>query len=428
MDITKEFLKNEYKIDAEIIKLSDMAEEYVRDEFKKIDELCEYRQYKLLKAFNKHKISSVHFESTTGYGYDDAGREALDALYADIFECEDALVRHNIISGTHALTIALFGVLRPGDTLAAITGKPYDTLEEVIGIRGDSKSSLKDFGIGYKQVDLLSSGDVDFDAVKGTLTKDVKAVLIQKSKGYSWRKSLSSEEIGETVKFVKKINPNIVCIVDNCYGEFTELHEPTYYGADLAVGSLIKNPGGGIAPTGGYIAGKKNLVELCAYRLTSPGIGKECGASLGLNKSMIQGLFFAPSAVASALKAALFTSRLYQLAGFKVNPEPCEKRTDIIQAIELCEEKKLISFCQGIQKGSPIDSFVMTEPWDMPGYENKVIMAAGAFTQGASIELSADGPIKPPFIAFMQGGLTYSSAKLGIILSLQNVKHCSIIK
>ena len=370
-------------------------------------------------AFADIRVSDSHFVATTGYGYVDLGRDTLDRVYADIMGAEDALVRHNFISGTHTISTALFAVLRPNDILVSITGKPYDTLEEVIGIQGEAgNGSLKDFGVKYVQIDLKHDGTPDLEQIKLTqIHMNVKAISIQRSKGYGWRPTYSAKDIGALIEFVKEISPETICIVDNCYGEFVETEEPTAYGADLIAGSLIKNPGGGLAPTGGYIAGKHKKVELCANRHTSVGIGKEAGASLGFNRQMYQGLFMAPHVVSQALKAAVLCSAVFEKLGFEVDPKPNEIRHDIIQSIKFGDPDKVTAFCQGIQKGAPVDSFVTPEPWDMPGYSSQVIMAAGAFVQGASIELSADAPIKPPYIAYMQGGLTYESAKLGIMVA-----------
>ena len=401
-------------------KLIFNAEKKIQHEFLEIESISEYNHEKVLSAFRKARISDTHFNFSTGYGYDDGGREALDLLYAYIFECEDALVRHNIISGTHALTTAFFGVLRPGDTLLSVMGKPYDTLEEVIGIRGENTGSLKEFNINYKEVS-LKDGFPDIEKIKTEITKDVRAVLIQRSKGYDSRASLSSEEIGEIITEIRKIKEDTIIIVDNCYGEFVGRHEPTAYDADLACGSLIKNPGGGLALTGGYICGKKKYVELCAMRLTSPGLGKEVGASLGLSRNMIQGLYFAPIVVKEALKTAVLCSQIFMDLGYEVSPKPTEKRNCIIQSISLKEKEKLIAFCKGIQKGAAVDSFVSPEPWDMPGYADPVIMAAGAFVQGSSIEISADAPIKPPYTAFMQGSLSYGYGKLGLSFAVDEV-------
>lgn len=418
MDKNK-FIKDNFGISDKTLKLVSEAEQSIKEQFKHIENICEINQLRVMKAFADNRVSDSHFVATTGYGYDDLGRDTLDRVYADIMGAEDALVRHNFISGTHTISTALFAVLRPNDILVSITGKPYDTLEEVIGIQGEAgNGSLKDFGVKYVQIDLKHDGTPDLEQIKFTLTHmNVKAVTIQRSKGYGWRPTYSAKDIGALIEFVKEISPETICIVDNCYGEFVETEEPTAYGADLIAGSLIKNPGGGLAPTGGYIAGKQKYVELCAYRLTSVGIGKEAGASLGLNRQMYQGLFMAPHVVSQALKAAVLCSAVFEKLGFEVDPKPNEIRHDIIQSIKFGDPDKVTAFCQGIQKGAPVDSFVTPEPWDMPGYSSQVIMAAGAFVQGASIELSADAPIKPPYIAYMQGGLTYESAKLGIMVA-----------
>lgn len=418
MDKNK-FIKDNFGISDKTLKLVSEAEESIKEQFKHIENICEINQLRVMKAFADNRVSDSHFVATTGYGYDDLGRDTLDRVYVDIMGAEDALVRHNFISGTHTISTALFAVLRPNDILVSITGKPYDTLEEVIGIQGEAgNGSLKDFGVKYVQIDLKHDGTPDLEQIKFTLTHmNVKAVTIQRSKGYGWRPTYSAKDIGALIEFVKEISPETICIVDNCYGEFVETEEPTAYGADLIAGSLIKNPGGGLAPTGGYIAGKQKYVELCAYRLTSVGIGKEAGASLGFNRQMYQGLFMAPHVVSQALKAAVLCSAVFEKLGFEVDPKPNEIRHDIIQSIKFGDPDKVTAFCQGIQKGAPVDSFVTPEPWDMPGYSSQVIMAAGAFVQGASIELSADAPIKPPYIAYMQGGLTYESAKLGIMVA-----------
>ena len=418
MDKNK-FIKDNFGISDKTLKLVSEAEESIKEQFKHIENICEINQLRVMKAFADNRVSDSHFVATTGYGYDDLGRDTLDRVYADIMGAEDALVRHNFISGTHTISTALFAVLRPNDILVSITGKPYDTLEEVIGIQGEAgNGSLKDFGVKYVQIDLKHDGTPDLEQIKFTLTHmNVKAVTIQRSKGYGWRPTYSAKDIGALIEFVKEISPETIGIVDNCYGEFVETEEPTAYGADLIAGSLIKNPGGGLAPTGGYIAGKQKYVELCAYRLTSVGIGKEAGASLGFNRQMYQGLFMAPHVVSQALKAAVLCSAVFEKLGFEVDPKPNEIRHDIIQSIKFGDPDKVTAFCQGIQKGAPVDSFVTPEPWDMPGYSSQVIMAAGAFVQGASIELSADAPIKPPYIAYMQGGLTYESAKLGIMVA-----------
>jgi len=424
-----EYIQNAFGISPKVCDLIDRAEERVKAQFSAIDETAQINQMKVMKAFADHHVSDAHFVATTGYGYDDLGRDTLDKVYAQVFGAEDALVRHNFISGTHTISTALFGVLRPGDRLLSITGKPYDTLEEVIGIAGEpGNGSLADFGVRYEEIPLLSDGNPDMDAIRAALLKEpTKAVMIQRSKGYGWRPTFTAKQIGDLVAFVKEISPETIAIVDNCYGEFTQTEEPTAFGADLIAGSLIKNPGGGLAQTGGYIAGKERYVELCAYRLTSVGIGKECGASLGFNRSMYQGFFFAPHIVAQALKAAVLCAAVYEELGFAVGPKAEEPRADIIQSIKFGTPEGVIAFCQGIQKGAPVDSFVTPEPWDMPGYQSQVIMAAGAFVQGASIEFSADTPIREPYIAYMQGGLTYESAKLGILHSVQALQKAGCI-
>lgn len=410
----------EFGIKKEIIDLSKTVEEEIKDEISKIDSICQFNSLKVLKAFQNNKISDVHFNSTTGYGYGDIGRDIIEKVYADIFASEDALVRSQFISGSHALTVALFAFLRPGDVMLSITGKPYDTLEEVIGIK-DNPSSLKSFGVNYEQIDLIND-DFDYDAICDRLKKSkVKLIEIQRSKGYSTRKSLTIEIVEKVIKKIREVDQDVIIMIDNCYCEFVDTKEPTQVGADVVVGSLIKNLGGGIAPNGAYIVGKKELVSLAADRLTVPGEGKEVGPSLGMNKSLLQGLFFAPTVIASSLKTAIFTSSLIEKMGYKVEPKYNEKRADIVQNIEFGNANDLIRYCQGIQSGSPIDSFAVPEPWDMPGYTDQVIMAAGAFTQGSSIELSCDGPIRPPFIAYQQGSLTYEYGKIAIMKAASNL-------
>ena len=406
-------------------KVFDFGEEILKgleERFKKIDENAEFNQLKVLKAMQDNKVSEACLLGTTGYGYNDIGREKLEAVYASVFHTEDALVRPQITCGTHALALALMSNLRPGDMLFSPVGKPYDTLEEVIGIR-ESKGSLKEYGIDYVQVDLLKDGSFDFDNIKKTLldNSNIKLVTIQRSKGYQTRPTLSVERIGELIGFIKDIKPEVICMVDNCYGEFVETIEPTDVGADMVVGSLIKNPGGGLAPIGGYIAGKKECVENAAFRLTSPGLGKEVGASLGILPQFYQGFFLSPTVTASALKGAIFAANIYEKLGFNVVPNATESRHDIIQAITFGTPEGVIAFCEGIQEAAPVDSFVSPEPWDMPGYDAQVIMAAGAFVSGSSIELSADGPIKEPYSVFFQGGLTWPHAKLGILKTLQKL-------
>ena len=386
----------------ELIEKANIAEQEVKEEFERINKIAEQNSIKVLKAFQKYNLSEMHFGGTTGYGYGEVGRDTIESIFAEVLGTEDALVRTQLISGTHALTVALFAMLRPGDTMLSINGKPYDTLDEVIGITPNS-SSLKAYGVKYEQIDLIAN-EFDVNSIKKRLEKqDVKLVCMQRSRGYSTRKSLSIESMKNVIDKIREVNKNVIIMVDNCYGEFVDVVEPSSIGADLIIGSLIKNLGGGIVPNGAYIAGKKNLISLCAERLTVPGQGKEVGASLGINKQILQGLFFAPQVVASSVKTAVFASKLLENLGYKVDPKFNEKRTDIVQTIQFGDKDKLIKFCQGIQKGSPVDSNSIPEPWDMPGYTDKVIMAAGAFTQGSSIELSCDAPIREPFIAFMQG-------------------------
>ncbi|HOL92231.1 MAG TPA: methionine gamma-lyase family protein [Clostridiales bacterium] len=429
MDILyQDFLKNTFGIDESIARLAQSVEHEVRDIFKEIESVREANQYKVIAAMQEHNLSDSHFGGTTGYGYNDRGREVLDSVYASVFGAEDALVRHQIVSGTQAISICLYGNLRPGDELLSITGKPYDTLEEVIGIRGEGAGSLKDFGITYRQLDLLEDGSIDIGNIKTVMGPRTKMVLIQRSRGYEWRPSIKTGDIKKAAEAVKKINKDTIVMVDNCYGEFTETEEPTQTGADLVAGSLIKNPGGGLVPAGGYIAGRKELVRNAAFRLTTPGLGKEVGATLGNNRLMFQGLFMAPHTVAESLKGAVFTAALMQKLGFETSPGPAEKRSDIIQAIRFNDPESMIAFCQGIQKGSPVDAFVTPEPWEMPGYDSKVIMAAGAFIQGSSIELSADAPLKPPYIAYMQGGLVYEHVKLGVMTALKYMKERNLVR
>lgn len=410
----------------ELLDYSKKIADSLKPRFDAIDEIAEYNQMKVIAAMQKNRVSAEHLYGTTGYGYNDAGRETLEAVYADIFHTEDALVRPQITCGTHALNVALAANLRPGDELMSPVGKPYDTMDEIIGIR-PSKGSLAEYGITYAQADLKPDGSFDYDAIKAAINERTKLVTIQRSKGYAQRPTLSVERIGELIAFIKSIKSDAICMVDNCYGEFVQTIEPSDVGADLIVGSLIKNPGGGLAPCGGYIAGKKEYVEQAAYRLTSPGLGKEVGATLGVNQSFFQGLFMAPVVTAGALKGAIFAANLYERLGFKVIPNGSEPRFDIIQAIELGSAEGLIAFCKGIQAAAPVDSYVTPEPWDMPGYDSEVIMAAGAFVQGSSIELSADGPLREPYSVFFQGGLTWYHAKLGIMMSLQKMIDAGVV-
>ncbi len=394
----------------------------LEERFRTIDETAEYNQLKVMQAFQENRVSAEHMNGSTGYGYNDDGRDTLERVYAHIFRCEDALVRSQITCGTHALTLALSAILRPGDELFSPVGKPYDTLEGIIGIHGKKEpGSLREFGITYAQADLKEDSSLDYEAIKNALNDRTKLVTIQRSKGYAMRKTFSVKQIGELISFIKKQAPHVICMVDNCYGEFVDTIEPAEVGADLVVGSLIKNLGGGIAPMGGYLAGRKDLIELAANRLTAPGLGKEVGASLGTNPSFYQGLFFAPTVVASALKSAIFAAHLYEGLGFTTSPSATEERHDIIQAVALGSPERIIAFCEGIQAGSPVDSYVAPEPYAMPGYHSDVIMAAGNFIQGSSIELSADAPIEPPYSVYFQGGLTWQHGKFGILMSLQRM-------
>ncbi|MBQ7077612.1 MAG: aminotransferase class I/II-fold pyridoxal phosphate-dependent enzyme [Lachnospiraceae bacterium] len=423
-------LLKQYKklgIDEDVVEFGEKILKELEPRFKRIDEIAEYNHLRVMEAFIRNKVDTECFNVTTGYGYDDYGRDTLEKVYADLFHGEDALVRPQITCGTHALALALFSNLRPGDELLSPVGKPYDTLESVIGIR-DAVGSLKEYGISYSQVDLLPDGGFDFEGIKKAINEKTKLVTIQRSKGYATRPTLSVERIGELISFIRSVKKDVIVMVDNCYGEFVEEIEPLDVGANMMVGSLIKNLGGGLAPIGGYIVGDKKCIENAAYRLTSPGLGKEVGASLSVIKSFYQGLFFAPNVVASALKGAIFAANIYEKLGFSVHPNATEDRFDIIQAITFNDPKGLIAFCEGIQAGAPVDSYVKPEPSDMPGYESKVIMAAGAFNQGSSIELSADGPLREPYTAFFQGGITYQHAKQGILMSLQKMKEKGLVK
>ncbi len=418
---TKEFLKKRFNIQESIFDLVDKSIEDIKEVEEAINEIKEYNQLKVISAFQEERISESHFTNSSGYGYGDIGRDTLDRVYARIFSAEEALVRPHFVNGTHAITAALFGVLRPGDTLLSVCGKPYDTLDNVIGITDDKDiGSLRNYGIKYKQIDLTKEEKIDYPAIKKVLENDstIKLVHIQRSTGYGWREALTISEIEKLNMFVKNIKPEIFTFVDNCYGEFVETKEPTDVGVDLIAGSLIKNIGGGIAPTGGYIAGKAALVQQASFRLTVPGIGGECGSTFGVMRQMYQGLFLAPHITMEAVKGAILCSRVMELYGLEVLPKYNHKRSDIIQAIKFNDKDKLIKFCKGIQKGSPIDSFVECEPWDMPGYKDQVIMAAGAFVQGASIELSCDAPIREPYIAYLQGGLTFEHVKIGLMIAL----------
>ncbi len=412
-----------FRVDPRLLTISNKAEEKAKQAFAVVDSITEYNQQKVLSAYIRHQVSETHFVPTTGYGYGDRGRDALDEILADIMGAEDALIRHSIVSGTHAITIALFGILRPGDTLLAVTGAPYDTLEKVIGHKESSAGSLVEYGVKYSQVELNDQELPDIPAIEAALKADdsVKMVHIQRSRGYNTRPSLSIDWIERICKAVKAIREDVVIFVDNCYGEFVETREPNEVGADLIAGSLIKNPGGGIAENGGYLCGTKECIELCSYRMTTPGLGREVGASLGHNRSLYMGLFQAPHVVGEALKTAIYASSLFSELGYRVSPAVDEPRADIIQTVLLENADNLVAFCQGMQAGAPVDAFVVPEPWDMPGYTSPVIMAAGAFTMGASIELSADAPLREPFAAYMQGGLNYHSGKIGVLLAAQSM-------
>lgn len=419
----EEQIRQMYKelgISEKVFSFCKKTEDSLQERFAEIDRVAEYNQCKVIAAMQKNKLSDIHFAATTGYGYNDLGRDTLEAVYADVFRTEAALVRPQLTCGTHALTVALAANLRPGDEILSPVGKPYDTLEGVIGIQ-PSKGSLTEYGITYSQVDLLPDGRFDWEGIRMAIGSQTKLVTIQRSKGYQTRPTLSVEAIGVLIAFIRTIKPDVICMVDNCYGEFVETIEPTEVGADLCVGSLIKNPGGGLAPIGGYIVGKEEYVEQCAFRLTAPGLGKEVGATLGLNQTLFQGLFLASTVVAGALKGAIFAANIYEALGFSVIPNGSEPRYDIIQAVTLGSAEAVIAFCKGIQAAAPVDSHVTPEPWAMPGYHSDVIMAAGAFIQGSSIELSADGPIEPPYAVYFQGGLTWYHAKLGIMMSVQKL-------
>lgn len=424
----EQYLSDHFAIDPWVLSQIRNAEEQIRSQFLKLDDIMAFNQYKVLDAFQKNRISDMHFAWQTGYGYNDPGREALERVFADIFCAEAALVRPTIVNGTHALTLTLAGILRPGDGLIYCTGKPYDTLEEVIGIRGENNGSLKDFGITYQQVDLQPNGSIDFEALRAAITPKTKMITLQRATGYGWRKAITIPQIKEWVDFTKEINPNIICMVDNCYGEFLDIIEPTQVGVDVVAGSLIKNPGGGLALTGGYIIGRQDLIDLVSYRMTSPGIGGECGLTFGQTRNMFQGVFLAPKTVNGAVKGAVLCSQVFTNLGYSVCPETNAERSDIIQAIQLGTPEAVIAFCKGIQAAAPIDAHVDPMPWDMPGYEDQVIMAAGAFVQGSSIELSADAPIRPPYNVYFQGGLTYEHSKFGVIRALQELYQKGLVR
>lgn len=419
-------LYNTMGISPAVYALGENILKKLEERFSQIDQIAEYNQAKVISAMQKNRVSAACFAATSGYGYDDVGRDNLERVYADVFHTEAALVRPQITCGTHALTVALSANLLPGDELLSPVGLPYDTLQEVIGIR-PSPCSLSEYGVSYRQVDLLEDGSFDYDGIKNAINEKTKLITIQRSKGYSTRPTFSVTQIGELIAYVKNIKPDVICMVDNCYGEFVETIEPSDVGADMVVGSLIKNPGGGLAPIGGYICGTKTCVDRCAYRLSAPGLGQEVGANLGLMTALYQGFFLAPTVVASALKGAVFAANLYESLNYHCVPNATESRHDIIQAVELGSEDAMIAFCAGIQSAAPVDAFATPLPWDMPGYDSKVIMAAGAFIQGSSIELSADGPIRPPYAVYFQGGLTWQHAKLGILMSLQKMLDAGIV-
>ena len=419
---TKELLKGFYGLDNETFELSEEVMKDIEPQFEKIKKIREYNQYKVLKAMQEARLSDNHFNWTTGYGYNDIGREKVEEIYANVFGAEDALVRPIIVNGTHALSLCVQGLVRPGDEILSVTGAPYDTLQGVIGIR-EEKGCLKEFGVTYDQVDFLEDGNIDLDGIKSKINDRTKLVMIQRSKGYAWRKSLTIEDIKEAVETVKSVNKDIIVMVDNCYGEFLDTKEPTEVGADIMAGSLIKNPGGGLALTGGYIAGKKELVEMISYRLTTPGIGKECGLTFGTTRTVLQGFFMAPYVTSQAVMGAIFCARAFEKLGYDVLPKYDDLRSDIIQVVRLNNAEEVISFCQGVQEAAPVDSYVRPEPWAMPGYDSDVIMAAGAFIQGSSIELSADAPIRPPYNEYFQGGLTFDHSKMGTLKAIQSMKN-----
>ncbi len=422
--MSKRVMYESLGIHTEVLDFLEGVEEDIESTFKEIDEIASYNQLKVLNAMQKHRLSSNHFNWHTGYGYDDPGREKIEEIYADIFKAEDAIVRPIIVNGTHALSLCLSGILKTGDTLLSIAGKPYDTLDEVIGISNEYKQALD---IEYKQVDLTEDGDFQYDLIKEQMTSSVKMVYIQRSSGYSWRQSLTIEKIEKVIAYVKGIQSDVIVMIDNCYGEFLDYKEPTEVGADIMAGSLIKNPGGGLAITGGYVVGRKDLVEQVSYRMTTPGIGKECGLMFGETRTMFHGLFIAPSTVAGAIKGAIYCAKVYENLGFEVNPKYNDPRSDIIQSVKLGTKERVIAFCEGVQYAAPVDSHVTPVPWAMPGYDSEVIMAAGAFVQGSSIELSADAPMREPFIVYFQGGVTYDHSKFGVIKSLNRLYENNLI-
>lgn len=427
MNLTNQLLNEHFKIDEKVLSLVDDAEKEVKSQFAKLDDIMAYNQYKVLDAFQKNRISDMHFSWNTGYGYDDPGRDAIERTYADIFHTDAALVRPTIVNGTHALAITLLGILRPGDELIYCTGGPYDTLEEVIGIRGEGNGSLKDYGISYKQVELLPDGSLDLEGIRRAISPKTKMVTVQRATGYGWRKAITIDQIEEWASFIKELNPDIIKMVDNCYGEFLDIKEPTDVGADVIAGSLIKNPGGGLALTGGYVAGRQDLIDKIQYRMTCPGIGGECGLTFGQTRAMFQGIFLAPKVANGAVKGAVLCGEVYKKLGYEICPQTDDTRSDIIQAVRLGSPEKVVAFCEGIQAAAPIDAHVKPIPWDMPGYESQVVMAAGAFVQGSSIELSADAPIREPYNVYFQGGLTYEHSKFGVIKSVDTLLKKGLI-
>lgn len=424
---TFNLLNKQFGINEKIINLVNEAEVEISDIFDELDDIMTYNQYKVLDAFQKNRISDRHFSWNTGYGYDDPGREAIEKVWSDIFGTESSLVRPIIVNGTHALSLILMGLLMPGDELIYCTGKPYDTLEEVIGTRGEGKGSLKEYGVTFKQVELTPDGNIDFEALKNAISDKTKMVTVQRATGYGWRKAITIDQIKEWADFINNINPDIIKMVDNCYGEFLHTSEPTQVGADVIAGSLIKNPGGGLALTGGYVTGRSDLIERISYRMTCPGIGGECGLTFGQTRNMLQGLFLAPRTVNGAVKGAILCGKVFEKLGYDVCPKPADERSDIIEAIRLGSPEAVVAFCKGIQAAAPIDAYVSPEPWDMPGYEDPVVMAAGAFVQGSSIELSADAPIREPYNVYFQGGITYEHSKFGVIKALQKLYEEKII-
>lgn len=424
---TFNLLNREFGINEKVLNLVNEAEQEVSGIFDELDDVMTYNQYKVLDAFQKNRISDRHFAWNTGYGYDDPGRDAIERVWSDIFGTESSLVRPIIVNGTHALSLILMGLLMPGDELIYCTGKPYDTLEEVIGTRGEGKGSLREYGVTFKQVELTPEGNIDLEALKNAISDRTKMVTVQRATGYGWRKAITIDQIKEWAEFVHEINPDIIRMVDNCYGEFLHTYEPTQVGADIIAGSLIKNPGGGLALTGGYVTGRADLIERISYRMTCPGIGGECGLTFGQTRTMLQGLFLAPRTVNGAVKGAILCGKVFEKLGYDVCPKPEDERSDIIEAIRLGSPKAVVAFCQGIQAAAPIDSYVSPEPWDMPGYEDPVVMAAGAFVQGSSIELSADAPIREPYNVYFQGGITYEHSKFGVIKALQRLYDKELI-